>query len=210
MLIIIHTSLTICYILGYKTKYTAPLFWFFTCSIQWANPLFTNAGSDVARLLIWWSIFLPINKIYSLDSGWKKAKTQDYKVSNIATLGIGLQVLSIYFFSYFLKTSDARRTEFSAIYYALSRDYFFHESRIQINKLLHPYSSSHALLNNFGISMTFTVSFPPSSWKDRNSIGIYPLPYRIYLHAASRKLPSILYCRMDCSTPFKFLELDWK
>lgn len=34
MLIIIHTSLTICYILGYKTKYTAPLFWFFTCSIQ--------------------------------------------------------------------------------------------------------------------------------------------------------------------------------
>lgn len=124
ILIIIHTSLTICYILGYKTKYTAPLFWFFTGSIQWANPLFTNAGSDVARLLIWWSIFLPINKIYSLDSGWKKAKTQDYKVSNIATLGIGLQVLSIYFFSYFLKTSDARRTEFSAIYYALSRDYF--------------------------------------------------------------------------------------
>jgi hypothetical protein len=34
VLIAVHTALTISYTLGYKTKYTAPLFWFFTCSIQ--------------------------------------------------------------------------------------------------------------------------------------------------------------------------------
>jgi hypothetical protein len=127
VLIAVHTALTISYTLGYKTKYTAPLFWFFTCSIQWANPLFTNAGSDVARLLIWWSIFLPINKIYSIDSGWKKAKTQEYRVSNIATLGIGVQILSIYFFAFFLKTGVEWRNEFSAVYYSLHRSYISSE-----------------------------------------------------------------------------------
>ena len=78
----IHFLTTIAFLLGRKTKYTTPLLWFLTCSLQGANPLIANGGDSVVRLLLFWAMFLPIAKVWSID---QQEKVQDFKVSSIAT-----------------------------------------------------------------------------------------------------------------------------
>jgi hypothetical protein len=123
MLITIHIVLAIAYTLGWETKYITPLLWFLTCSLQGANPIITNGGDSIIRLLLMRSIFLPIARSRSIESiGYEKVK--DYSINTIATFGLILQMAHIYFRSYFLKTDPIRRTDYTATYYALSLDPF--------------------------------------------------------------------------------------
>jgi hypothetical protein len=94
-----------------------------TCSLQGANPLISNGGDSIIRLLLMRSIFLPMANTRSIDAR-NHETPKEYSINNIATLGLILQMAHIYFWSYFLKTDAIRRTDYTATYYALSLDPF--------------------------------------------------------------------------------------
>lgn len=123
-LLVLQIIIAICFTLGRKTKYTAPLLWFLICSQQGANPLIINGWDSIARLLVLWCCFLPVAKVWSIDALQAQEKIEDYRIQNIATFGLILQMCHIYFRSYFLKTDPIRRIDHTATYYALSLDPF--------------------------------------------------------------------------------------
>src|SRR5207342_1437647 len=55
-----------CILLGYKTRLTTLLSWVFLLSLQNRNPLILQGGDDLLRMLLFWGIFLPWHKYYSL------------------------------------------------------------------------------------------------------------------------------------------------
>jgi hypothetical protein len=106
---------------GYKTRWSAFLTWFFLGSLQTRNPMINQGGDILLRLLLFWSLFLPLGEKWSLDAGGKAPPRTVVSAGSVALLA---QVLMVYVFSTALKTSPIWRTEGSAVYYALSLDSF--------------------------------------------------------------------------------------
>jgi hypothetical protein len=105
-------------IFGYRAKVVTIICWIFLTSMQNRNPFILQGGDDLLRLLLFWGIFLPWGERYSI------AKNSIYKTSyfNLANIGYLLLPCSVFFFSALLKTSSEWRSEFTALYYALSLD----------------------------------------------------------------------------------------
>src|SRR5690606_10376590 len=58
----------VCLLLGYKTRLATVLSWALLVSLHNRNPLILQGGDDLVRMLLFWSIFLPLGSFYSLDS----------------------------------------------------------------------------------------------------------------------------------------------
>jgi hypothetical protein len=119
-LFIIHGIVTLFLIAGYRTKLFTLLSWIFLVSLQNRNPFIQQSGDDLLRLVLLWGIFLPWGNFYSLDARSKTNKASDY--FSLASFGYLLLIVSVYLFSAIQKTSPEWRTEFTALYYALSLD----------------------------------------------------------------------------------------
>ena len=72
-------------------------------------------------------MFLPLGKCWSVDNALRgrrrKQRSTTYYFS-MATVGVLFQVIALYIFSYFLKTHDWWRKDYTAAYYALRLDFF--------------------------------------------------------------------------------------
>jgi hypothetical protein len=106
--------------LGYKTRTVTILSWLMMLSMHNRNPLILQGGDDLLRMSLFWGMFLPWGKFYSIDS----YHTEQTETKWFGFSGIGYMVLvfSVYFFSALLKNSSEWHTEGTAIYYALSLD----------------------------------------------------------------------------------------
>lgn len=120
VLFIIHGIITLFLIAGYRTKLITVLSWIFIVSLQNRNPFIQQSGDDLLRLVLLWGIFLPWGNFYSLDA--KRISDKKTNYFSLASLGYLLLIVSVYLFSAIQKTSPEWRTEFTAIYYALSLD----------------------------------------------------------------------------------------
>jgi hypothetical protein len=120
LLFIIHGFITLFLIAGYRTRLFTILSWIFLVSLQNRNPFIQQSGDDLLRLVLLWGIFLPWGNFYSFDS--KKIRDERTKFFSLASFGYLLLIVSVYLFSAIQKTSPEWRTEFTAIYYALSLD----------------------------------------------------------------------------------------
>lgn len=106
--------------LGYKTKLATILSWFLLISLHSRNPMITQGGDFVLRLLLFWAMFLPLNGCWSLDHWLKGKKPFSNQIVSAATVALLLQICFIYWFSALLKTDDSWRREGTAVWYALS------------------------------------------------------------------------------------------
>lgn len=90
---------------GYQTRWATALSWVLLVSLQNRNPLVLNAGDTLLRLLLFWSIFLPLGKIWSLDSRRSNRRIEDKldPVLSPATLAILVQVALMYWMSGLIK-----------------------------------------------------------------------------------------------------------
>lgn len=125
-LFVIAFLFAIMLLFGYKTRFATIASWILLVSIQNRNPIVLQGGDTLFRMLLFWAMFLPLGKIFSVDSflgNFKKDSNQDYVLS-FATLGILLQMVFLYFFSALLKTGKEWHSESSAVYYALQIDQF--------------------------------------------------------------------------------------
>lgn len=99
-------------LVGYHTRVATILSWVFLCSLQTRNPLILNGGDFVLRMLLFFAMFIPLDRKNSPP------------VVSFATFGLLLQVCFIYWFSAALKSDSSWRQEGTAVWYALNVEQF--------------------------------------------------------------------------------------
>lgn len=103
---------------GYKTRLAVIVSWLIWVSMLARNPLATHAGDHELRLLLFWSMFLPLNGAWAVDSPPFRPLTQ----LSTATVALILQIGAVYWFAAAEKMGPAWLSERSAVYYALNID----------------------------------------------------------------------------------------
>lgn len=119
ILILLAAIVYFALLIGYKTRFAIILTWLFQISVQNRNPLILSSGDVLLRVLLFWSIFLPIGDYYSIDSFKKNIARKTYAVSSLGTVAFILQMFIVYVFAALLKTGIQWHQQGSAVYYAL-------------------------------------------------------------------------------------------
>lgn len=163
LLFIIAGVLAVGYTLGYKTKACAVLSFIFLISIQNRNPEILHGGDNYIRVLLFWSLFLPLNSKWSIDN-WKANKSLEKNSSFVSfgSFSIILQIVSLYFFTSLFKSHPIWSEDFTAIYYALSLDQFASPFGIELVKYHNITKTLTALtfyLERFGMFLFFIPFF---------------------------------------------------
>ena len=111
--------------LGFKTRWAVIGAYLMCVSVHNRNWLVNNGGDDIMRSLLFLSIFLPLNSVFSIDSALRKKQQAKLK-SEFSLWGLAfyLQVFVIYFVSYLLKDSPIWRTDFTAAFISSRLDIF--------------------------------------------------------------------------------------
>ncbi|MCC6537553.1 MAG: HTTM domain-containing protein [Bryobacterales bacterium] len=110
--------------LGYRTRWAAAVSWVLAVSMQTRSPLIGDAGDTVLRLLLFWSLFASMGAVWSIDS-WRPQARRPHRVHvSAGSIGLMLQMASIFFFAALLKSGKEWHGEMSAVYYALNLDAF--------------------------------------------------------------------------------------
>jgi hypothetical protein len=127
-------GLAVLLVAGWRTPWVLFGSWVLLVGVQARNPLLLQGGDDVLRVLVFWSLFVPLGAKWSLDalrtskSQRTPTKTWAWHPSpSVATLGTAaliVQLACIYFFTGLLKKHPIWWSEWSAVYYTLSIDHF--------------------------------------------------------------------------------------
>lgn len=122
VLFLLNLMCVLCLLVGYRTKLFTVVVWVFLISIHNRTPLVMQAGDHLLRMLVFWAIFLPWGYVLSMDAYRKSVERKSYSYESFASLAFICQIVFLYYFSALLKSSGEWRSEFTAIYYALSID----------------------------------------------------------------------------------------
>jgi len=106
-------------LIGFQTRTATILCWLLTISLHARNEFILDAGDDLFRSLLFWSVFLPLGARYSLDS--RRLRTAaTLIVLSPATAALLLQFASVYFTAGWFKLDPAWK-DGTAIEYALGQ-----------------------------------------------------------------------------------------
>ncbi len=110
-------------LVGYRTRLMTAIVWVALLSIQYRNPLVLTSGDTLLRMLLFWSMFLPLGAHWSVDRALKAAPPRlSMRFLSLATVALFMQIAFMYWFTAILKSGAEWRVDNSAIYYALSID----------------------------------------------------------------------------------------
>jgi len=118
---LLAAAIAVALLLGYKTRVMTIISWLLLVSLQNRNPLIGQGGDDLLRMLLFWGIFLPWGRLYSLDARGKQEPT-NYNYFSAATVAYIVQLALVYWCTALLKNAPEWSREGTAIYYALSLD----------------------------------------------------------------------------------------
>ena len=126
LVLLLITIAAVCgVIVGYRTRLSTFVSWAMIASMQTRNQFILHGGDDVIRLLLFWSMFAPLNARASLDRVLNpRAPPFDNANYSWGTQALMLQLCFVYWFTAAWKWHPVWTTEGSALYYALSLDYF--------------------------------------------------------------------------------------
>src|SRR5918993_525146 len=109
-------------LVGYRTRLMTFVVWVLLLSIQVRNPLVNGSESPMLRMLFFWGMLLPLGAYWSVDRAWSALPRPSPRFLSLATFGLFLQIAFVYWFTSALKSGPEWRTDYSALYYALSLD----------------------------------------------------------------------------------------
>ncbi len=126
ILLAIEVIAALALLLGYRTGLATFVSWLMLVSLHNRNPMVLQGGDALMRLLLFWSLFLPLGARASFDR-WLAPNARGEKYPNapylsMGTFGVLLQVCFVYWFTWALKTDASWRVDGSAVGYALSID----------------------------------------------------------------------------------------
>jgi len=112
---------------GCKTRLATVASWLLLISLQNRNPPLTQGGDILLRMLLFWSLFLPLGARFSWDARRRPSAAAGegprYAFS-AATVAALLQVAFVYWFGIAAKRDPAWMTDGTAIWLALNLDQF--------------------------------------------------------------------------------------
>lgn len=121
---VIHFIFGLMLFFGYKSRWAIVGAYLMTVSVHNRNWLVNNGGDDVLRAILFFSMFLPLNRSFSLDAALTKDKKPSKEYFSTWVLAFFLQAFVIYFVSYILKTDPIWRSKFTAVFYSSRLDIF--------------------------------------------------------------------------------------
>lgn len=107
-------------LVGYMTRLATVLSWILCISVQLRNPIILQGGDIVLKVLLFWSMFLPLGAYWSLDGYLSRKEPPAPQLVSISTLALLLQVCFIYWFSALFKHDESWMQSGTAVWYALS------------------------------------------------------------------------------------------
>lgn len=114
-------------LVGKHTRVFTFLCWIFMLSLHNRNPLILQGGDDLMRMLLFWGMFMPWNKRYSVDAADSNLELKNNNYMQLAGLAYVLQLVYLYSFSALLKGAEWDK-DFTAVYYAYSLDQIAYSS----------------------------------------------------------------------------------
>jgi hypothetical protein len=111
-------------VVGYRTRLATAVTWFLTVSLQARNPMILYGADQLIRMLLFWSLFLPLGAAWSVDRV-RGAAPQDppRRHLSMATAALLLQPCLMYVFSGLLKQNPSWQSG-AALSHALASDMF--------------------------------------------------------------------------------------
>ncbi len=110
-------------LLGWRTRWMTFLSWFLICSLQFRNPRILFGMDFYLRMLLFWSIFLPLGACWSVDNILKPSKTQrPLYAATWGTAALLLQNALVYIVTGMVKWGHATWHDGTALFYSLSVD----------------------------------------------------------------------------------------
>jgi hypothetical protein len=109
---------------GYRTRTVTVISWLMLQSLHERNRLILDGGDPLLRIMLFWSMFLPLGARWSLDRRWIQAApgpddAPDRQLSSFGTAAFLLQIASMYFFTGLLKLEFPVWRAGTALRYAL-------------------------------------------------------------------------------------------
>lgn len=111
-------------LVGYKTRLAQVASFLCAMSLRNRLPWLLNAGDIVLGLLAFWTLFLPVNRRYSVDAALTQRDEPNASattINSLAALALFVQVAVIYTLNYVQKTGETWASG-SALHYVLHQD----------------------------------------------------------------------------------------
>jgi hypothetical protein len=124
--------LAVALLVGYRTTPVTFFSWLMLLSLHARNPLVLHAGDLLERMLLFWSMFLPLGACWSLDARRRTdfqpvllpGRVENPSYVSVATAALMLQVVFMYWFGLAARTHPAWWGEGTAVADALSLDFY--------------------------------------------------------------------------------------
>jgi len=112
-------------LLGFRTRFAAVACWVLLVSLQNRNPFVYHSGDDLLRLTLFWGMFLPLGRQWSIDARQRRpADACPGQVVSVGTVGWFLQIFCLFVFLFDHKLLGNAWRNGTAVYYALSVEQF--------------------------------------------------------------------------------------
>jgi predicted DCC family thiol-disulfide oxidoreductase YuxK len=114
-------------VVGWQTRLMTIISWILLLSVQQRNTFILSGEDNLALLLNFWAMFLPLGARFSVDQAVNRCAHGEAQSPNAywswAATALLLQGMSMYFFSALLKSDPIWIPDGTAVYYALNLDY---------------------------------------------------------------------------------------
>ncbi len=94
----------VCILIGYKTRLALVASLVLLISLHQRNPLILQSGDHVIKMLLFWSIFLPVSERFSLSQPLNNGSNK--KIFNVASFGLMMQIITLYVLAGFAKMAE--------------------------------------------------------------------------------------------------------
>jgi hypothetical protein len=115
-------------LVGYRTPFATLISWFLIVGAHTRNPTLMQGGDHLIRMLLFWSIFLPLGACWSIDSTHQGPSSVDRRrktaVLSPGTVAYLVQLCLMYWYASAWKWAPEWRTDGTAVFLALKADFF--------------------------------------------------------------------------------------
>ena len=141
--------------IGYKSKWAATISWILMASLQTRNPMILQSGDELLKMLLLWSIFLPMDSFYSVDSPKSNRLRPHF---SIASIGFSTQLIIVYVFAGLFKLAERHWLGGEALFLAFGAV----DINAHLSRLLLQFHSFLRLSNH--LTLFFEIFFPLLLW----------------------------------------------
>jgi len=134
LLFLVAAGAALALLLGYRTRLATLACWVLLVSLHNRNPLISQGGDDLLRMLLFWGLFLPWGRVYSYDA-CRQPPPESLAYCSAATVAYVVQIALLYWATALLKSGAEWTHDGTALYYAFSLD----QVLLPGGRLLYPY-----------------------------------------------------------------------